>query len=449
MSSPFSLENDHEELSDSGSEFAPDQSPCSPTNDDESGSKAVLSTKWMFTGSMTMDMSQHNNAHCSPEFLDDLFSQRAKKTPVFIEHMIIFMNQHISERNHLNTVSISGYVDGKLSSRSKWEAWLGHQILWTPLSDIECSDEYKTDCIRSQDQSSPWSVLGKYGKRSRFRVRCKAFYFEALLDVEYQKRNCLVDGEASHLLQLVRDEFMRTIDINLFASKGADFVLVQCDLKKLADASAGSTLSVPIQGFIQSKPTDLQTWVDWFDAVWSIAPGGLCSLEEFQMATSESESNTWEPIYRFGELKKNNHGRMAAKQASVIPSHAQPPITRVRDRCCTALRLHSITKPEFTMFCPHAASCAGDSFVPALASLVRTSCIVSYLHKMNVSAGILPGNVFTFGGGQVRSNASSSGSTADGVRRQRKVRADPRCAAAAALRRRAPTIRLFLYQLVC
>ncbi len=44
MSSPFSLENDHEEqLSDSGSESAPDQSPCSPTDDHASGSELVMS----------------------------------------------------------------------------------------------------------------------------------------------------------------------------------------------------------------------------------------------------------------------------------------------------------------------------------------------------------------------------------------------------------------------
>jgi hypothetical protein len=370
MSSPFSLQNDHEELCDSDFESAPDQSPCSPTDDLASSGDAILSAKWMFAGSFTVDMSQHNNANFSMEFLDDLFRTRAKKTPVNIEHMVIFLHQEIFERNHLRTATIRGYVHGKRTSISKWEAWLGHPILWTPFSDIASSDEYKTDCYQSQDPSTPWSVLGKYGKRTRFQVLCTAFYFETLLDVPIQEGNGLDDGEASHILQLVRDEFMCSVDINVFASKGADFVLVQCDIKSLADASAGSTVSVPIQGFIQSKKIDLQTWVDCFEAVWSIAPGGLCGLEEFEIATSES--STWEPIYQCGELKRNNRGRMAAKQASIIPSHAQPPITRVRDRCCTAL--------------PHTASCAGDSFVPALASLLRTSCIVSYLHKPNVSA---------------------------------------------------------------
>jgi hypothetical protein len=375
MSSPFSLQNDHEESCDSDSESAPDQSPCSPTDDLASSGDAIISTKWMFAGSFTVDMRQHNNANFSQEFLDDLFRKRAKKSPVHIEHMVIFVSQDISERNHLRTAPIRGYVHGRRTSRSKWEAWLGHPIQWTPFSDIESSDEYKTDCYQSQDPSTQWEVLGKYGKRTRFQVFCRAFYFEALLDVPIQEVNGLDDGEASHILQLVRDEFMSTIDINDFASKGADFVLVQCDIKSLADASAGSTVSVPIQGFVQSKQIDIQTWDDWFDAVWSVAPGGLCGLEEFEMATSES--STWEPIYRFGELKRNNRGRIAGEQASVIPSHAQPPITRVRDRCCTAL---------------HTASCAGDSFVPALASLLRTSCIASYLHKPNVLAG----HVFTF-----------------------------------------------------
>ena len=324
-------------------------SPCLLDNDAESGaespskngaaslsSEALLSTGWMFTGTYVADIASET-ADLTPLFLDSLFKKLAQHTPVNFDHMIIFADSNISETDRVFEISIRGYVCGKRTSMSIWKAWLGQRILWTPLMNVQLSDEYIADSMRAEDLNSEWFVLGKYGQRKRFRVFCRAFYFEALLDVDIQENDNCDDCEANYILQLVRKKFMDTASVDQFQIKGAEFVMVQCDVRQLADASPGSTVSVPIQGFLQSKKTDLQTWNDCFRAEWSTAPGGLCGLEEFERAVSES--STWEPIYRFGDLKKNNNGRTAAAQASCVHSPAQycPLLLEFfRGQCCPA-----------------------------------------------------------------------------------------------------------------
>ena len=321
MSSPFSLAaNNPYSESDGESDLSPD----SPTVDVHcvASSEELSSTGWMFTGSYVVDMAS-NPAQFSAIFLDDLFKKLAQSTPVYIEHMILFVNSRNTAKNRVYSSSIRGYVHGTRTSMTKWKAWLGvrQPIMWTPLLNISLSDEYIEDSIKAEDPSSTWFILGKYGPRKRFRCQCTAFYFETSLDIDFPESSGSDDGEASYILQLVETEFKATVDINGFRSKGAEYVLVQCDARQLVDASAGSTVSVSIQGFIQSKQTDLQTWNDWFDARWSIAPGGLCSLEGFEEAISES--SPWETIYTFGVLGKNNAGRKAASQASCVQSRAQ------------------------------------------------------------------------------------------------------------------------------
>jgi hypothetical protein len=113
--------------------------------------------------------------------------------------------------------------------------------------------------------------------------------------------------------------FMDTVDLKEgddFQAKGARFVLVQCDTRQLALESAGSTVSVSIQGFLQCKLTDNHVLQHWLIAQWDTAPGGLCSFQLFEDAISES--STWTMIYEFCVLGKNNPGRKAAAQASGV-----------------------------------------------------------------------------------------------------------------------------------
>ncbi len=94
---------------------------------------------------------------------------------------------------------------------SFWKAWLGQDIFWTACSGVGRSDEYKEDIIRSEDPDSPWFVLGKYGVRKRFDVQGRAFYFEASLEIHVQDSSHSEDGEASYILQLVKEKFMDTV----------------------------------------------------------------------------------------------------------------------------------------------------------------------------------------------------------------------------------------------
>ena len=353
MSSPFSLDNaslnsnasslksppnnDPESSSDSdpesdgdsrndGPDLSPQQSFClTGDGHDVASSQAISSTEWMFSGSYIVDM-RSNPAQFSVEFVRGLIEELARKPTVFIYHMVIFVDSNINQTHWMHSVSLRGYIHGKKTTMSVWKEWIGQkELVWIPLSRIGTSDEYNEDLMRSQDPESTWHLLGKYGKRKRFQVICTAFCFEATLDIDVPERSGSHDDEASDILEIVQAKFNDTLSMDekdeiSFQSKGATFVLVQCDsvdIQQLADASPGSTRSVSIQGFIQSKLTDLQTWRDWFDALWSTARGGLCGHPDFENATSES--STWVPIYTFGMLKKNNHGRCAAhKQASGV-----------------------------------------------------------------------------------------------------------------------------------
>jgi hypothetical protein len=308
MSSPFSLadcaESDEESV---------------PSSDGVLSSYDVQSTGWMFHGSVTVHMGS-NNADFSPQLLDNMFKDLVRTTPVPLEHMIIFADQHILERGRDFSTSIRGYAMGKKTSKTKWTAWLQHTS-WAPVSNISVSDEFIADFMRAEDLASPWFILGKYGKRKDFRIRASAFCFDSALDVYVQDSHCVDDDEGSSILHLVRTKLRETVDFDAFQSKGADFILAQCDVQQLLHASPGTTVRVPIQGFIQSKQTYIQTWqLNNMKASWGIAPCGLCGLEKYVSAISEA--STWVTLYQYGKLKKNNVGRMEDKQASVIQSRA-------------------------------------------------------------------------------------------------------------------------------
>ncbi len=318
----------------------------------------VSSTGWMFNGSVAIDFSS-NTADFTPQDLHNSFKAAVRTTPVILEHMIIFADLRNSQNNRVFLTSIRGYAFGKLTSKSKWEAWL-QSTSWTPLSNVGVSDEYKADILQAEDPTSSWFILGKYGSRDRFRVRSRAFYYVDHLEIYIQDSLGCEDGEASWTLQLVREKLMKTVDIDSFLSKGAHFVLAQCNVQQLAEASPGSTVRVPIQVFLQSKQTDVSTWQRQASetAIWNIAPGGLCGLGEFIGATSDS--CPWTTIYQFGELKKNNNGRMTDKQASGL---SRPP------RELQRLRAHKIRLLNFV--CSSARALAIRLFVHQLALLIH------------------------------------------------------------------------------
>ena len=350
MSSPFSLDNTPHSGNASGLESSLNSDPESdvePESTDRSphsstvsvtstSSEAVLSSGWMLSGSYTIDHAGSSSRLEVPvSLLNALFQERARHSPVRMEHMIIFANKFCDIKNHLCTVSIRGYIYGKRAPMSVWKAWLGQDILWTPCSNIARSDEYSEDVIRSEEQDSPWFVVGKYGSRKGFQVQGTAFCFQAWLDIDVHDISGSEDCEASYMLQLVQKAFMDTVDLEEgddFQTRGATFVLVQCDTRQLAHASAGSTVSVSIQGFIQCKRTDIHVWQHWIIAHWDTAPGGLCGFQMFEDAISES--STWTTIYEFGVLGKNNPGRKAAVQAAAQASGVQsraPNFSFVRD----------------------------------------------------------------------------------------------------------------------
>ena len=388
MNFPFSLDNTSLSLDASGSESSSNSDPKSVHGRESpdcslfdghgvASNEAVLSTEWMFSGSYVVDMAS-NPVEFSSQFLNGHFQQLALCAPVSLDHMIVFANAHIKETNRVYSVSIRGYIYGNKTSMSAWKAWLGQKLLWTPLSDIGLSDEYDEDLTRAEDPDKAWFVLGKYGRRSRFRILCKAFYFEVNLYVDVPESIGSDDGEASYILQLVKTEFMAAVDNgkDTFQSKGAEFVLVQCDTRPLADASTGSTVCVPIQGFLQAKKTDLQTWIDWLEARWSVAPGGLCGLEDFEKAISES--SPWETIYTFGKLGKNNTGRKAAAQASGVQSrvlHCVLLLVFIRDQCCAAAVVAQRRAPAIRLF------------VHQLVRLIRSSRLVSCSHLVGGRPG--------------------------------------------------------------
>jgi hypothetical protein len=343
MSSPFSLYNTPlsgpgnasglQSSSDSDPESDVVESPdrCAPS------SEADLSAGWMFSGSYSIDRADLSS---SPKFdttiLSNLFEERARIAPVKLEHMIIFANKIFDVKNRLPAVSIRGYIHGKRTSMSVWQAWLGQDILWTACSGVGRSDEYNEDIIRSEDPDSPWFVLGKYGVRKRFDVQGRTFYFEASLEIDVQDSSRSEDGEASYILQLVKEKFMDIVELNKnndFQRNGARYVLVQCDTRQLAHASAGSTLTVFIQGFVQCMQNNkLRKWQNWLSAHWDTVPGGLCGFQMYEDAISES--STWTTIFEFGVLVNNNSGRKAAAQASGVRLRS-PKYSFVRDQYCT------------------------------------------------------------------------------------------------------------------
>jgi hypothetical protein len=328
LSSSSSLSHDAD--SGGGSSSSDDDFDHSPTVQvdarDVASRENVFSTGWMFTGEFVVDITASKTVQFSPQILANMFAKLAAKPPVKVEHMIIFADFHIVQINSVIKTSIHGYVQGSRASEPQWKTWLGQEnFLWTPLWQIALSDEYQEDDRRAQELASTWFVLGKYGMRNQFRILCTAFTFQTMLDVKIGDFNIeqsygVYDCEASYVLQLVRTKFMETINITDFHRKGSKFILVQCDLRPLTDAAPGSTVNVHIQGFVQSKQTDLRTWNHISEeAYWRIAPGGLCNCEEFTRAIHES--SPWATVYKFGELKISNTGRMASKQASIRMHH--------------------------------------------------------------------------------------------------------------------------------
>ncbi len=74
-------------------------------------SEAVLSSGWMLSGSYTIDHAGSSSRLEVPvSLLNALFQERARHSPVRMEHIIIFANKFCSIRNHLCTVSIRSYI---------------------------------------------------------------------------------------------------------------------------------------------------------------------------------------------------------------------------------------------------------------------------------------------------------------------------------------------------
>jgi hypothetical protein len=331
MSGPFSLGNaalNSEALSNSDSESGEDDqellSQESLVKDDGTLSrKNDLSTGWMFSGRYILDL-ERSDEEFSVELVERIFLD-ARKSPVKLDHMIVFVNRQVTKKKRSYEIQLRGYLQGAKTSMFVLEKWFGKGFQWTPLRDIGASVEYNNDLELSEDKSSDWNVLGHCGRRNKFIIQCRAFIFEACVQIDIDS---LVEDN-DHTLRAVKRQVLAKIDTDQLKVKGATFVFLQCDGQTLADACANTSVTIKIQGFIRCKRTggtELQDCIAL--ANWIPVRGNFWTHPQYVEAISES--SPWVTIFESGVLKQA--GRPAASKASSIQLHP-PHYSFVRYQC--------------------------------------------------------------------------------------------------------------------
>ena len=152
-------------------------------------------------------------------------------------------------------------------------------------------------------------------KTNRIRNRCAAWSIRETIQNDIFNVGVPREDNARLLTEFIRDRF-RTTQPNVVLS-----ITGFCDSSLFVPMESNSMVSIPINGYVQTKQNPVSTMTAWIgSAEWKAVPGGLFTDDEFQrdLRRADNPSDPRIKLAIFGKLDFNNHGRAEARQARKV-----------------------------------------------------------------------------------------------------------------------------------
>ena len=183
-------------------------------------------------------------------------------------------------------------------------------ILFSRAREGESSSEYQ-----ESELDTSLNCSTDTSKTIRIRNRCAAWSIRETIRTDIFNVGVPREDNARLLTEFIRDHF-RTTQPNVVLS-----ITVFCDSSLFVPMESNSMISIPINGYVQTKQNPVSTMTAWIgSADWRAVPGGLSTDYEFQrdLRRADNPSDPRIKLAIFSKLDFNNHGRAEARQARKV-----------------------------------------------------------------------------------------------------------------------------------
>ena len=192
------------------------------------------------------------------------------------------------------------------------------------MSSTTCEGESSSDSELHSEDSEIHSLDSRTDstKAKRPQNRCKSWSFRDTIQTNIFNVGVPREDNARLLTEFISDRFGST-QPNVVSS-----ITVFCYSSLFVPMESNSVVSIPINGYVQTKQNPVSTMTAWIgSADWRAVPGGLSTDYEFQrdLRRADNPSDPRIKLAIFSKLGFNNHGRAEAHQARKVSRRPRSP----------------------------------------------------------------------------------------------------------------------------